>query len=590
MTSTRPITLSVPPQKLDAPTFCDGSPRAIEAWVTPLYALPPADGIAKLLPALVELNHCRCSPATRFEQLDTLRPIVRFLCGRLTQDILKRPMLLDAGEQNALTSAQTLQSHLAAGYKVVLASALQAGEGVHAEALHRALSELGQTLLRALQLYTPAPARLWLKLHQLYYLAERKAVLDVAVSDPDQSADGPGSIRTLYMRLLLLGCARPNMLRQEALGTLFTALANWAEKVDFGAPESDDPLLVDLTADRAPVESARYTPRAGEDRRCLRTETLLEILRARFEQATQEHAASAQGGVDDAELLSHLIQAWGRSARRAFKRARAQGDLEICVGLPALHFHSAGGVSLKAQLRGRRSLRDKDQASDIVLDPFAGAGDVGGARLETTSIQTGQPAASIEETDDESRYPVANLRLDDISPGGYGLVWSSQPHAELHAGELVGLRKPGDLQWSVAVVRWCRNQPDGLRLGVELLAPRAAAACIRPLGQNAAWDAWGPALVLPEVSALSQPPYLITTGGEFIPGQKVMLNQYGSGLRARLEILERSSHGFAEFRFEPLGGHAEAAAPTGIEVDYLEDEAEIELTGTGPWAEREDAR
>jgi len=589
MTSTRPITLTVPPQKFDGPTFCDGSPRSIDAWAAPLYAVAPATAIHRLLPALIELNHCKCCPATRFEQLETLRPVVHFLCSRLSQDIFKRPMLLDAGEQKALTAAQTLQSHLAAGYKVVLASAIQSGEGVHVPALHRALTELGQTLLRALQLYTPAPARLWLQLHQLYYLAERKGALDATVSDPAQPDDSPSSLRTLYMRLLLLGSARPNMLRQEALGTLFIALANWAEKVDFGAPESGDPLLVDLTADRAPVESARYTTRAGEDRRCLRTDTLLEILRARFEQVTRANFVPTPGAFDDAELLSHLIQAWGRSARRAFKRASAQGDLEICVGLPALHFHSAGGVSLQAQLRGRRSLRANDRAKDIVLDPFAGAGDVGGARLERTPSRARNPATTTVEADDNSRYPVASLRLDDISPGGYGLVWSNQPDAELHAGELVGLRKPGDLQWSVAVVRWCRNQPGGLRLGVELLAPRAAAACIRPIGQNAAWDAWGPALVLPEVSALGQPPYLITTGGEFIPGQKVMLNQYGSGLRARLEILERSSHGFAEFRFESLGDHREAAAPTGIEVDYLEDETEIELTGTGPWAEREGA-
>lgn len=64
-----------------------------------------------------------------------------------------------------------------------------------------------------------------------------------------------------------------------------------------------------------------------------------------------------------------------------------------------------------------------------------------------------------------------------------------------------------------------------------------------------------------------------------------MLNQYGSGLRAKLEVLERSSHGFAEFRFESLGDHREASVSTGIEVDYLEDETEIELTGTGPWSE-----
>lgn len=79
MTFTPPITLSVPAQKLDGPTFCDGSPRSIDAWATPLYTVAPAEAIDRLLPALIELNQCRCLPATRFEQLETLRPVVRFL-------------------------------------------------------------------------------------------------------------------------------------------------------------------------------------------------------------------------------------------------------------------------------------------------------------------------------------------------------------------------------------------------------------------------------------------------------------------------------------------------------------------------------
>lgn len=585
MTAKRPITLSVPPQKFEAPAFFDGSADALDAWAAQLYVLRPIEAIDKLLPALTELNQCKQSPATRFEQLEVLRPVVRFVCSRVTTDMLRRPMLLDSNEQQALTAAQSLQTHLAAGYKVVLANAMQSGQGVHTTALHRALCELSQTLLRALQLYKPAPTRLWMQLHQLYYLAERKGALDATVSDPDQPEGIPTRIRTIYMRSLLLGCARPNMLRPQALGSLFAALENWADKVDFGTLESDDHLLVDLTADRAPVDLARYTPRPDEDCRCLRTRTLLDILRARFEQANLEGADVSGQGTHDAELVSHLIQAWGRSARRAFRRTRDQGELEICVGLPALHFHSAGGISLQAQLSGGRSIPASDHGEDVEIDPFAGASDVGGARLGPTRSRPGRTAVATEQPTDDNPFPIARLSLEDISPGGYGLVWSGRPDADLHAGELVGLRQPGDPQWSVAVVRWCRNQPGELRLGVELLAPRAAAACIRPVGQNVDWNAWSPALVLPEVSALGQPPYLITTGRGFKPGQKVMLNQYGGGLRARLDVLERGSYGFAKFRFQSLGDHGEAAPlPTGIEVDYLEDETEIELIDTGPWS------
>lgn len=581
MTVARPIRLSVPLQKRDQLSFCDGTPSAIAAWAEPLHALPADEAIATLLPAVTELNQCRAEPERRFEQLEAVRPVAWFLCTRLAQATLTRPLLLDAEEQTALANAQSLQTQLAAGYKLVVAHALKSGQPLVSTALHRALSDLGPTLLRALQLYTPAPPRLWEQLHQLFYLAERKGLLDRTVVDPVQQQTRPLSIRNLYLRLLLLGCARPNMLRQQGLLAMFNALEGWAEEVELATGVEDAHLLVDLTSDQAPLDVTRYVGHSGEDLRCLVTEPLLEILRRRFDAALK---SGIETGADDPELLSHLIQAWGRSARRGFKRSRANGNLEICVGLPALHFHSAGGIPLRRQLRGGRDIDTPAAEGEDFIDPFAGAGDVGGARMDEPGRQRGPftPEAS-EPTED---YPVAKLRLEDISPGGYGLIWESRPDADLQAGELVGLRTPGDPYWSVAVVRWCRNVPGELRLGVELLAPRAASACVRPLGQQTAWNAWGPALVLPEVGALSQPPYLITPSGSFAPGQKVILNRYGTGLRARLQVLERASHGFAEYRFEELGGQRDVPQDTGIEVEYLDGETAFDQA----WSQRDSPR
>lgn len=587
MAQARPIRLSVPRQNRDKLDFCDGTPRALAAWAAPLQGMAADDAIATLLPAVAEINQCRTPPSQRLEQLEAIRPVIWFLCSRLAQSTLSRPLRLDRNEQTALANAQSLQTQLAAGYKLIVAQWLQSegalaasggAAGPPVTALHRALSDLGQTLLRALQLYTPAPRRVWEQLHQLYYLAERQTVTEARIADPVQQQVVPLRIRDVYLRLLLLGCARPNMLRQQTLSSLFKALEDWSTRVDLSTNVTDAHLLVDLTSDQAPLDVTRYVGHSGEDLRCLVTEPLLVILRQRFE-LTADVGYGA--GADDPELLSHLLQAWGRSARRAFKRSRTSGSLEICIGLPSLHYHSAGGLSLQAQLRGGRSIDALAADFEDEMDPFAGAGDVGGARRdEPTSRRTpAVPAAAPVED-----HPVSRLRLEDISPGGYGLIWETRPAADLQAGELVGLRAPGDAHWAVAVVRWCRNVPGELRLGVELLAPRAASACVRPLGQQTAWNAWGPALVLPEVSALSQPPYLITPSGPFAPGQKVILNQYGTGLRARLQVLERASHGFAEFRFEELGVPREAAQDTGIEVEYLDADIDFEAV----WGRRSD--
>ncbi|MCC5871072.1 MAG: hypothetical protein JJU22_01615 [Gammaproteobacteria bacterium] len=559
MSRSRPVRLSVIGQDRDEVSFCDGSAAALRDWAMRLHGVTAdeSQAAAGLLAGLTELNRCRMPGEDRFEQLEMLRPFARGICNRISADALRQPLNLGSEGRRLLNRAQLLQYQLAGGYKVALASIVRGGhdladpersDGAGARAtvaLHRALDELAQTLLRALQLYTPAPSRLWEQLHQLFILAEHRKALNYRVRDDAHRLQAPNSIVEAYLRSLLLGSARPNMLRPEPLGVLFAALEDWSSEAVLAYVDEvpDHNLLVDLASDRGPTEAIRYVHRSEEDLRCLDTKRLRERLQGWLDGHDTESVTDLAGAANR-QLLGHLVDAWGSGARRSFERSSADGEIELCVGLRALHYHSAGGIPLQQQLRGYRSVRGS--VDPDVFEPDATA-----------------------EGDEADAYPVMQVRVADMSPRGYRLVWKGLVHPRLETGELLGLREPEDSHWSIGAVRWCRNEPDAVEFGVEILAPQALTACVRPVSNDPSRRKWGAALILPEIEALEQPAHMITRAGRFDAGQKIALNQSGVEMRARLEDLERQTPSFDNFSFHELGSHA-PPVDTGIEVEYID--------------------
>lgn len=559
MSKSRSIRLSVIGQDRDEVSFYDGSHEGLRIWVTKLQAMidSGADAGERLLTGLTEMNRCRMPNATRFEQLEMLRPFVRSICNRISATGLQQPLSLSADSRRMLGRAQMMQYQLASGYKIVLAGLLRdrvkpvdpaAGESPGAMAtvsLHRAIEELAQTLLRALQLYTPAPGRLWEQLHQLFVLAEHRGALGYRVHDATRTLDPVSSLLHAYLRTLLIGSARPNMLRPQVLGVLFTALEDWAGEAVLARPEEvpDHNLLLDLGADRGPVEAVRYVHHTGENLRCLDTTHLRDRLKAYLDGHVKIKNRELAAVVDEL-LLGHVVEAWGSGARRHFNRTASDAKIELCIGMRAIHYHSAGGVSLERQLRGYQAF---------------------GSAHDLDEAEFGVPPGE----DDARSYPVSRVDVVDVSPRGYRLSWQGAVHRELETGELVGLRESDSGSWSIGAVRWCRNEPEAVQFGVEMLAPQALTACVRPISNDPGKRKWGAALVLPELRALDQPAHLITRTGRFAAGQKVALSQFGIETRARLDALERRTRSFDNFVYDELGSRT-PPVETGIEVEYLE--------------------
>lgn len=540
MSTRRSIEIAIPPQQPGSPSFCEGGQEGIEAWASAVSMTDPQAAAETLFAAIEELNRLEIQAGRRFHALETLRPLVHFTCAAMASSRLRRGREFEDGRARARL-AQSLQTELASGYNIIIAESLRSGVELHAGstrssaggrvvvAMHRTITELSHALLRCLQHYTPPPRRLWAQLHQLYRLAESKGVENTGVQDPEHQLRKRTTIADAYARALMLGAARPNTLRPGVLGTLFAVLEDWSRLVRVVGAGADDHgalLHVELNGDGPPFPRAMHTPARGEDLRSLDASALLFPLNVWLADETGhggERPALLEAASDD--LVRHAVRAWGAITKRSYKRMPVAGRVDACVGMNALHVHLGEECTQRA----------------------AGAG-------------VGQPAQ------DDAR--LFQLALVNASPGGYGMTLEGEWPADLQVGELLGIRERDTADWHVAVLRWFNNTDDSMRIGIELLAPRAEPARARVLTTRGGSD-WTSVLILPEISAIAQSSQLITPRGRFRVGNKLILQRPGRENRARLEASHVITDSFVQYALAELGVDS-ATRDTGIEVDYID--------------------
>src|SRR5690606_37504085 len=181
--------------------------------------------------------------------LELLRPPVHFVCGELGRHFLGHSIALPEKQRKVANLAQALQLHLAGGYKLALAEAIMPGQfekhrKLAGTLLHRCITELSHTLLRSRQLFCPRPARACLECHRMYRFALVHQLENQLVADEQNKHKTETSVADAYKRLLSLGCAKPNQLRQHELVQVFDAFESWAQYTDVSETLVTDALFV----------------------------------------------------------------------------------------------------------------------------------------------------------------------------------------------------------------------------------------------------------------------------------------------------------------------------------------------------------
>lgn len=578
------ITLRIPPQDVTDFSLFPLNAHAAQGWAQALPVTNTDAVVALLDEALHDLSRVKVSPEVRFEILETLVPSLQVALSNLSKRFLNQPLIMPSGPQKMADIAARLNTRACTAYTVVAVEAIQNREAVKdinpalltCQALHRALIFSGRNVLQTFQLFRPLDIHGWRSLHQLFALAEAQRLADLPLPEP---RTGAKTIRSTYLQALLLGCCKPNRLRQSDLSALFVQLETWAEKVDLEpAAESEGLFLVDMQSDQPPIYRNLYRKEPSPQCRGINTTRLVEHLtlqRANKKDASQQNTPHSQ--LPDG-LLEHLLNSLGEMSLRNFKRNPAAGELRVCIGLRNTHYHVSGQISFEELIHGRGFVAEEEARSNT--NPFldgshktdvwqqANPGDYSTIEhdeelLSDLALDQGielsaaiRAAVMDEEeeyavTDDD--YAVYSVKMADASPGGYCLEWNPNMPTDIRSGDVVGLKEEDSANWVIAVIRWFgRFNDEKTLIGLELLSPRATA-----LGASVQQKTSEPTppirvLQLPEIKLVGQPNTLITPRAGFREGQKVNLYARNQKYSVTLLRMLLTTGSFAQFEYKPI--------------------------------------
>ncbi len=571
----KPPRLALPEQCLATLSFSEPTPVAVKNWVGGLPMANIGETARQLYHATLELNQLITTPAIRLQLLETLRPAVHYVCQELSKHFLNQPIALPEKQRKIANLAQALQLNIGNGYKQVLVESLG---GIKAEktkklvicACHRILSEYGRILLRACQLYAPNPRNIWLEAHQIFRLAHRNDLLGYDVRDEHAKTIEQSTIGEVYQQLLLLGCCKPNQLRQADLTTVYSTFEQWSRYVEIRkADNADAVFVVNAETDHPPIYRSLLNEGLTEDHLGIDTHQLTQKLTTYLQQLENKHkdekpAIEMPLPLPD-QLVAHLNQALGVLTKRNFKRIPSRGKLSICVGLSATHYYVSGCTEFNTQLIRDLSAKRASEGNMFVNqnkkhDPWAGAFDaISSAEL----LMPGESSIAFNGTGTDSDKPPAydsyRILLVNTSPGGYCLQWDADIPANVQAGEILGVREHDEHAWSIAAIRWIRQvKQQGTQLGIELLAPAASPCGVQLIQKTGDNSEYLRGLMLPAVPAINQPATLILPRLPFQTGHKVQVNIRGEETKYLLVKRVSATGSFSQFE---LKGLTSLAAP-----------------------------
>ena len=590
------MALDIPMQHLEAPGFCAADTSLLKKWAEELPRGNLGDTSRQLFTALQELNSCKLDAKLRFELMEVLRPIIYSVCSSLEAHYHNQPIVLPAHAFQVYLLSQAMQTQLATGYQIVAMSAttrkgILAGKSKNralmAQALHRALSDLGCALFRGCLIYSETDPAIWRQLHKLYRFASHKDVQQQQFKDLETGQFQPISVQQCYIKALLIGSVRSNQLRKEDLKLVFDFLSQWVALAELGDYDAvaEDHIAVNMDSDQPPIYQALFIePADSQHCRILILDKLLHHLGELL-------ADKARTAVSD-DLIKHLLISWGSYTRRTFMRMETRDSLLVCVGMSNLHYFSADEIEFEDFIRGKlhhtfqadseknpflkqRDTRSNDK-SDLWDSPFlpeTGATNIALESIDNHIRQFENKDCGISKS---RSYENHHIEMINVSAGGYALQWPLEIPARLTNGEIVGIRESQHANWSVGIVSWIRRDGREIaQLGIKLLGPSAIPYAGRIInGSKAAAndtsDDFRRVLLLPEIKLIGQPATLLTPQLPFREKQTLSLVQQGRTITVRLKKLLSATGSINQFDIEILDKPWQQKYDSGVRKDQFE--------------------
>jgi len=578
------IGLILPSRRKPAKTDIDIRSKNIEQWIADLPKANVGETARRVFEILVTTNQLNYPPVQRYKFLEELRDSVQYVTEALRKHFVGVSFPLPEKSQKIAAVTREIYLEMSTGYKIALEDSLSKTLFFMDKKLitflcHRAITAMSRSLLTSYQTYAPYPVNLWLELHKLYQFAEVQKLLRISVRDDQHRYVEKSTIYTEYTRILLVALTSPYRLRHGEVGKVYDTLERWTMHTEILPLDAKQPnkghFGFNMAADRPPRSLVLATDNCDHAAcRILNTEPLAHIIRDEILN-TADVSGTTLTSIDmqrpdlSHDLLRRLLIAWGVISKRNFPRNNRYESVQVTIGLSATHKvitdgrkskrndmrnHKGGmediyGTSAKYSSSVIESVNDtKPDVWDMIY-PNDTSRYERQKQAEQQKLKKAPPPTPPAEADP---YTVETWSILNESASGYCLQCEDQSKAKIQVGELIGIRRSGDghtWKWGIGVIRWMRlNEEQRLLLGIEMLTPDAAAIGIKPAVNDGLND-YKRTLMLPELTAINQPPTLITGPVPYRVGNKLIINILGKRVNVELTKLLQNTGLFAQFQF-----------------------------------------
>lgn len=488
----------LPEQNQSKLNFCKGRKIAhVENWVNNLRLTQILPSAATLYSALPEISRLKCDPKTRIEILEVMRPAVQAIARGLTKQFLNQPLILsDANKKTALITL-ALHKYGLDGFLVSIKELTlkKMTQGKHTElfglAIHRALAGIGMLLLRNHQMYSSVPKNLWQNAHTLFQLAEHFDILGLSQTDDfgfiNARSSSKSFIQTNYFRILLLECSRPNQLGQSDLSALYDAFEHWSKQLKLTPDDPKDESIhwsVDLSSDEAPKNKTRESISNTSETTLNKPvkSILLKPLLHKLESYNKELSIPISP-----ILLEHLKHCWHTHSTRKDERRRTKGKAEVILGLSDIHYLLSDNVDFETFTNNESDTNERD--------------------ISLSGITPNTPVSEEASNQNKQNYQV---NIQNMSRGGFCVLWEGDVPNKLESGELLALKDSGKRPPLICAIRWLRRCQQGVQLGLQIVSDRAIPFAVAQTYDMGGHGDFTRALYLPPSRVDDHPASLLT--------------------------------------------------------------------------------
>jgi len=549
------------------------STPAVRQWVDNLPLINIEASAGQLEFALDELNKTNIAAADRHEALELLTAPVMHVTVALKKSYLGKQFPLKKCDLDNAARAAGLCNRMSVGYKIQVAAMGKlpdSGAGLTV-ATHRAMRHLSEVLIGNYQIYAPHPAGIWKDLHTLYAIAEQHGLQQEPVNDITLRNPAASTIEDIYKQALLLSLAYPYRLRQTEISDVYRLLSQWASYsrlLTVSDKGTGGFFTCNLESDHAPV----YLTDKNRDEcdthwRILETGDMAEPVRAALE-ARRNNAQHYSDHLEE-RILQRLMLTWGVMPKRQFTRRQQDACVQLVLGLKAIHRVISDPESEQQDghepdtevIRDREYLLDPtfEQPTKVDISPNNGNTDGNGSdhlsdHWQNSPLRGAYSTADPSGNTHHNPLHIENWKMQDMSAGGYCLLWDSEDVSSAQVGELVAIKTShdSDENWHLGVIRWMKfTRERGLGLGVQMMSPGASAIQARICNDKDGTTDNMQGILLPDIVGLKQQATLLLPPLPFRTGCLSRLTRGDNEEQIRLTAQLEDTGSFAQFQFSP---------------------------------------